>query len=173
MPAVAGIEGGSLVSEPEERVGSRAGAPPARPRAGVAQVSGVFSAFLVMMWVVVNARVLEITGRLRPKPIFIGSQWPWPHVASVATHRHPRNTRIGRLWHIAFFPLAARLAPAAEVGFVLTILVIRQYPGPNCAGQEPLRARPAGGLRQPRRLVVIAGIEETHAAESWFRAASR
>jgi hypothetical protein len=75
VPAVAVVGGRSLVfwRLVSAWVVERARRP-LRPRAGIAQVSGVFSAFLVMMWVVVTARVLEITGRLRPKPIFVGSQ---------------------------------------------------------------------------------------------------
>ena len=54
---------------------------------------------------------------------------------------------------------------------VPTIMVIRRYPGPNSTGQAPLRARPAGGSRQPRRFVVIAGIEQKRSRPGGFSAA--
>lgn len=118
------------------------------------------------MCLVVTPRVLEITSPSAAEAdlyllsVAMAPLWAvWPPTGDS------QNTGIGRLWHIAFLSLVASMRPVAKVGLVPTILVMRWYAGPN------FPSRPRSALDQ-RPVLVIAGIEETDAAEGRFRAAS-
>jgi Na+/H+ antiporter NhaD/arsenite permease-like protein len=91
-------------------------------------VSGVFSAFFVndTMCLVLTPLVLEITGRLRRKPIpYLLAVAMASNIGSVATITgNPQNMMIGSFSHIHYGRFAAALAPIGAVGLVLTVLVI-------------------------------------------------
>jgi Na+/H+ antiporter NhaD/arsenite permease-like protein len=95
---------------------------------GIVVVSGVFSAFFVndTMCLVLTPLVLEITGRLRRNPIpYLLAVAMASNVGSTATITgNPQNMMIGSFSRISYPLFAARLAPIAAVGLVLTVLVI-------------------------------------------------
>jgi Na+/H+ antiporter NhaD/arsenite permease-like protein len=95
---------------------------------GIALVSGVFSAFFVndTMCLVLTPLVLEITGRLQRNPIpYLLAVAMASNVGSTATITgNPQNMMIGSFSHISYALFAARLAPIAAVGLVLTVVVI-------------------------------------------------
>ena len=96
--------------------------------ASIVLVSGVFSAFFVndTMCLVLTPLVLEITGRLRRKPIpYLLAVAMASNIGSVATITgNPQNMMIGSFSHIHYGRFAAALAPIGAVGLVLTVLVI-------------------------------------------------
>jgi Na+/H+ antiporter NhaD/arsenite permease-like protein len=96
--------------------------------AGLVLVSGVFSAFFVndTMCLVLTPLVLEITARLRRNPVpYLLAVAMASNVGSVATITgNPQNMMIGSFSHIPYSVFAAKLAPIAAAGLVLTALVI-------------------------------------------------
>ena len=96
--------------------------------ASIVLVSGVFSAFFVndTMCLVLTPLVLEITGRLRRKPIpYLLAVAMASNIGSVATITgNPQNMMIGSFSHIHYGTFAAALAPIGAAGLVLTVLVI-------------------------------------------------
>jgi Na+/H+ antiporter NhaD/arsenite permease-like protein len=95
---------------------------------GIVLVSGVFSAFFVndTMCLVLTPLVLEITARLRRNPVpYLLAVAMSSNVGSVATITgNPQNMMIGSFSHIPYPAFAAKLAPIAAAGLVLTVLVI-------------------------------------------------
>jgi Na+/H+ antiporter NhaD/arsenite permease-like protein len=91
-------------------------------------LSGVLSAFLVndVVCVALTPLVLDLTRRLKrpPIPYLIGLATA-SNVGSVATVTgNPQNIIIGSLSHISYVRFAARLAPVAAIGLVLTFAVV-------------------------------------------------
>jgi Na+/H+ antiporter NhaD/arsenite permease-like protein len=118
---------------------------------GIVLVSGVFSAFFVndTMCLVLTPLVMEITGRLRRKPVpYLLAVAMSSNVGSVATITgNPQNMMIGSFSRIPYALFAARLAPIAAVGLVLTVVVIALiYRGefldekPLAVAHEPVHA---------------------------------
>lgn len=109
---------------------------------GIVLVSGVFSAFFVndTMCLVLTPLVLEITGRLRRNPVpYLLAVAMASNVGSVATITgNPQNMMIGSFSHIPYPVFAARLAPVASVGLVLTILAIALVYRNEFRQEEPL-----------------------------------
>jgi len=95
---------------------------------GIVVVSGVFSAFFVndTMCLVLTPLVLEITRRLGRRPIpYLLAVAMSSNIGSVATITgNPQNMMIGSFSGIPYREFAARLAPVAAIGLVLTIVVI-------------------------------------------------
>ena len=95
---------------------------------GLVLVSGVFSAFFVndTMCLVLTPLVLDIAARLRRNPVpYLLAVAMSSNVGSVATITgNPQNMMIGSFSHIPYPIFAAKLAPIAAAGLVLTILVI-------------------------------------------------
>jgi Na+/H+ antiporter NhaD/arsenite permease-like protein len=96
--------------------------------AGVVAVAGVFSAFFVndTMCLVLTPLVLEITTRLRRKPVpYLLAVAMASNIGSVATVTgNPQNMMIGSFSHIPYRTFAGALAPVAAVGLLLTFAVI-------------------------------------------------
>ncbi len=91
-------------------------------------LSGVLSAFLVndVVCVALTPLILELTRRLGrpPLPYLVGLATA-SNVGSVATITgNPQNIIIGSLSGISYLRFAARLAPVAAVGLILTYLVV-------------------------------------------------
>jgi Na+/H+ antiporter NhaD/arsenite permease-like protein len=91
-------------------------------------LSGVLSAFLVndVVCVALTPLVVELTRRLGrpPLPYLVGLATA-SNVGSVATITgNPQNIIIGSLSHISYLRFAARLAPIAGMGLILTYLVV-------------------------------------------------
>ncbi|MBZ5576910.1 MAG: anion transporter [Acidobacteriia bacterium] len=95
---------------------------------GIVLVSGVLSAFFVndTMCLVLTPLVLEITERLRRNPIpYLLAVAMASNVGSVATITgNPQNMMIGSFSGIPYAAFAARLAPVAAAGLVLTVVTI-------------------------------------------------
>jgi Na+/H+ antiporter NhaD/arsenite permease-like protein len=94
----------------------------------VALASGVLSAFLVndAICLVMAPLVLDLTLALRrpPTPYLLAVAMA-SNVGSTATITgNPQNILIGGLSHVGYAPFAARLAPVAAVGLVLTVALI-------------------------------------------------
>jgi Na+/H+ antiporter NhaD/arsenite permease-like protein len=91
-------------------------------------LSGVLSAFLVndVVCVALTPLVLELTRTLKRPPIpYLVGLATASNVGSVATITgNPQNIIIGSLSHISYLRFAARLAPVAAAGLVLTFLVV-------------------------------------------------
>ena len=91
-------------------------------------LSGVLSAFLVndVVCVALTPLVLELTRRLGRKPIpYLVGVATASNVGSVATITgNPQNIIIGSLSDISYLRFAARLAPVAAIGLVLTYVVV-------------------------------------------------
>jgi Na+/H+ antiporter NhaD/arsenite permease-like protein len=103
----------------------------ASPRALLAVtigLSGVLSAFLVndVVCVALTPLVLDLTRKLRRPPIpYLVGLATASNVGSVATITgNPQNIIIGSLSHISYLRFAARLAPVAAIGLVLTFLIV-------------------------------------------------
>ncbi len=110
-----------------EQVAARFAAP--RPLLAVTiGMSGVLSAFLVndVVCVALTPLVLDLTRRLGRPPIpYLVGLAAASNVGSVATITgNPQNIIIGSLSHIPYLRFAARLAPVAAIGLVLTYLVV-------------------------------------------------
>ncbi|HLK50941.1 MAG TPA: anion transporter [Bryobacteraceae bacterium] len=110
--------------------------------AGIAVVAGVFSAFFVndTMCLVLTPLVIEITGRLRRNPVpYLLAVAMASNVGSVATITgNPQNMMIGSFSRIPYPVFAARLAPIAAAGLVLTVLVIAVIYRKEFREEEPL-----------------------------------
>ena len=110
-----------------ERIAERFASP--RPLLAVTIVlSGVLSAFLVndVVCVALTPLVLDLTRRLRRPaiPYLVGLATA-SNVGSVATITgNPQNIIIGSLSHISYLRFAARLAPIAAIGLLLTYVVV-------------------------------------------------
>ncbi|WP_435007830.1 anion transporter [Tundrisphaera lichenicola] len=91
-------------------------------------LSGVLSAFLVndVVCVALTPLVLDLTRRLKRPPIpYLVGLATASNVGSVATITgNPQNIIIGSLSGISYLRFAARLAPVALIGLILTYLVV-------------------------------------------------
>ncbi len=91
-------------------------------------LSGLLSAFLVndVVCVALTPLVLDLTRRLKRPPIpYLVGLATASNVGSVATITgNPQNIIIGSLSHISYIRFAARLAPVAAIGLVLTYAVV-------------------------------------------------
>jgi Na+/H+ antiporter NhaD/arsenite permease-like protein len=110
-----------------ERIAERFAAP--RPLlAVVIGLSGVLSAFLVndVVCVALTPLVIDLTRRLKRPPIpYLVGLATASNVGSVATITgNPQNIIIGSLSHISYLRFAARLAPVAAIGLLLTYVVV-------------------------------------------------
>jgi Na+/H+ antiporter NhaD/arsenite permease-like protein len=96
--------------------------------AGIAAVSGVFSAFFVndTMCLVLTPLVIEITARLRRNPVpYLLAVAMASNIGSVATITgNPQNMMIGSFSRIHYRDFAATLAPVAAAGLVVVVAVI-------------------------------------------------
>ena len=131
-----------------ERIAERFSGP--RPLLAVTiGLSGVLSAFLVndVVCVALTPLVLDLTRRLKRPPIpYLVGLATASNVGSVATITgNPQNIIIGSLSHISYLRFAARLAPVAVVGLVMTYLVVSMvYRGAlDEAAEGTCRGRPA------------------------------
>lgn len=136
----------------------------------VVAMSGVLSAFLVndVVCVALTPLVLELCRRLRRPaiPYLVGLATA-SNVGSVATITgNPQNIIIGSLSGISYARFAARLAPIAVVGLVLTFLVVaivyrrslRTPDGPTPPARPPARARNHRGLLIRAGLVTLGTV---------------
>ena len=110
-----------------ERIAERFASP--RPLLAVTIVlSGVLSAFLVndVVCVALTPLVLDLTRKLKRPPIpYLVGLATASNVGSVATITgNPQNIIIGSLSHISYLRFAARLAPVAAIGMLLTYVVV-------------------------------------------------
>ncbi|WP_250846947.1 anion transporter [Aquisphaera insulae] len=120
--------------------------------ATVIGISGVLSAFLVndVVCVALTPLVLHLCERLGRPPIpYLVGLATAANVGSVATITgNPQNIIIGSLSHISYLRFAARLAPVAGIGLVLTFAVValvyrraleqsRDTSPPDEAGADP------------------------------------
>jgi Na+/H+ antiporter NhaD/arsenite permease-like protein len=127
MVVVAFLRLSSFFALATREIASRFSAP--RPLLAVTiGLSGVLSAFLVndVVCVALTPLVVELTRRLgrQPLPYLVGLATA-SNVGSVATITgNPQNIIIGSLSHISYLRFAARLAPVAAVGLILTYLVV-------------------------------------------------
>jgi len=114
-------------------------------------LSGVLSAFLVndVVCVSLTPLVLDLTRRLKRPPIpYLVGLATASNVGSVATITgNPQNIIIGSLSHIPYLRFAARLAPVAAVGLVLTYIVVAVVYRSSLGGSE---ATPGDDLPEPR-----------------------
>jgi Na+/H+ antiporter NhaD/arsenite permease-like protein len=115
-------------------------------------LSGVLSAFLVndVVCVALTPLVLDLTKRLRRPPIpYLVGLATASNIGSVATITgNPQNIIIGSLSAIPYLRFAARLAPVALIGLVLSFLIVATV------YRKPLAAsgvhKPAEPLMRPR-----------------------
>jgi Na+/H+ antiporter NhaD/arsenite permease-like protein len=112
--------------------------------ASVAGVSGLFSAFLVndAICLVLAPLVLDLALALkrRPTPYLLAVAMA-SNVGSTATITgNPQNIMIGSFSQIPYASFAARLAPVAAIGLVLTVALIALIHRGEFAHGEPLRA---------------------------------
>ncbi|HEY2154803.1 MAG TPA: anion transporter [Isosphaeraceae bacterium] len=120
-------------------------------------LSGILSAFLVndVVCVAMTPLVLDLTRRLKrpPVPYLVGLATA-SNVGSVATITgNPQNIIIGALSHISYLRFAARLAPVAAIGLVLTFAVISiVYRGSLRHPDGEPAAEPPGRCVHPRLL---------------------
>jgi Na+/H+ antiporter NhaD/arsenite permease-like protein len=110
-----------------ERIAGRFSGP--RPLLAVTiGLSGLLSAFLVndVVCVAMTPLVLDLTRRLKRPPIpYLVGLATASNVGSVATITgNPQNVIIGSLSPIPYLRFAARMAPVAVVGLVMTYLVV-------------------------------------------------
>jgi len=122
-------------------------------------LSGVLSAFLVndVVCVALTPLVLELTRRLkRPAIPYVVGLATASNVGSVATITgNPQNIIIGSLSGISYLRFAARLAPIALIGLVITYLVVaRVYRGALSAAVEENGADALPAPRVHRRLLL-------------------
>lgn len=96
--------------------------------AGIVLVAGVFSALFVndTMCLVLTPLVLDIAERLRRNPVpYLLAVAMASNVGSAATITgNPQNMMIGSFSRIPYPVFAARLAPIAAIGLVLTVVAI-------------------------------------------------
>ncbi len=120
-------------------------------------VSGVFSAFFVndTMCLVLTPLVLEITSRQKRNPIpYLLAVAMAANVGSTATITgNPQNMMIGSFSHIAYRAFAARLAPIAAAGLVLTVAAIALVYRSEFRSEAPIRVE-HGAVRVHRALLI-------------------
>jgi Na+/H+ antiporter NhaD/arsenite permease-like protein len=137
-----------------DRIAARFASP--RPLlAVVIGLSGVLSAFLVndVVCVALTPLVLDLTRRLKRPPIpYLVGLATASNVGSVATITgNPQNIIIASLSHISYLRFAARLAPVAAVGLVLTYVVVSfVYRGSLDKSDEQPAEEPTGHRVHPR-----------------------
>jgi Na+/H+ antiporter NhaD/arsenite permease-like protein len=137
-----------------DRIAARFASP--RPLlAVVIGLSGVLSAFLVndVVCVALTPLVLDLTRRLKRPPIpYLVGLATASNVGSVATITgNPQNIIIGSLSHISYLRFAARLAPVAAIGLVLTYVVVSfVYRGSLDKSDEQPVEEPTGHRVHPR-----------------------
>jgi Na+/H+ antiporter NhaD/arsenite permease-like protein len=130
-----------------ETIAARFAAP--RPLLAVTiGLSGVLSAFLVndVVCVALTPLVLDLARRLKRPPIpYLVGLATASNVGSVATITgNPQNIIIGSLSHISYLRFAARLAPVAAIGLVLTyaVVAIVYRNSLNESGEAPIEDLP-------------------------------
>ncbi len=110
-----------------ERIAERFGSPRSLLAVTIG-LSGLLSAFLVndVVCVALTPLVLDLTRRLKRPPIpYLVGLATASNVGSVATITgNPQNIIIGSLSHISYLRFAARLAPIAAIGLVLTFFIV-------------------------------------------------
>ena len=116
--------------------------------------SGVFSAFLLndAICLVMTPLVIEIVRRLDRNPVpYLLAVAMAANVGSTATITgNPQNILIGSFSGIAYGAFAARLAPIAAIGLVLTIVLIRLgYPREFRGGARLRATAPPAHLHGP------------------------
>ncbi len=120
-------------------------------------VSGVFSAFFVndTMCLVLTPLVLEITSRQKRNSIpYLLAVAMAANVGSTATITgNPQNMMIGSFSHIAYRAFAARLAPIAAAGLVLTVAAIALVYRSEFRSEAPIRVE-HGAVRVHRALLI-------------------
>ena len=130
--------------------------------AGIVLVSGVFSAFFVndTMCLVLTPLVLDVAERLRRNPVpYLLAVAMASNVGSVATITgNPQNMMIGSFSRIPYPAFAARLAPVAAIGLVLTVVAIALIYRAEFRDEKPLpiphEPAPADRLLMWKSLVV-------------------
>jgi Na+/H+ antiporter NhaD/arsenite permease-like protein len=117
--------------------------------AAVTAIAGVFSAFLVndAICLVLAPLVLELTLSLRRNPVpYLLAVAMASNIGSAATITgNPQNMMIGSFSQISYAQFAARLAPVALIGLVLTFVLVALFHRGEFAGRVRLTAetRPA------------------------------
>ncbi len=127
MVVVAYLRISGFIALVTERIAAQFSSP--RPLLAVTiGLSGVLSAFLVndVVCVALTPLVLDLTRRLKRPPIpYLVGLATASNVGSVATITgNPQNIIIGSHSHISYLRFAARLAPVAAIGLVITFLVV-------------------------------------------------
>jgi len=123
-------------------------------------LSGVLSAFLVndVVCVALTPLVLHLCQRLKRPPIpYLVGLATASNVGSVATITgNPQNIIIGSLSHISYLRFAARLAPVAVIGLVLTFIAVALVYRKTLkeAGQDPPQAEESSKPRVHRGLLI-------------------
>lgn len=122
-------------------------------------LSGVLSAFLVndVVCVALTPLVLDLTRRLKRPPIpYLVGLATASNVGSVATITgNPQNIIIGSLSGVSYLRFAARLAPIALIGLIITYLVVaRVYRGVLSAAADENGADALPTPRVDRRLLI-------------------
>jgi Na+/H+ antiporter NhaD/arsenite permease-like protein len=134
--------------------------------AAVTLVAGFFSAFFVndTMCLVLTPLVLEVTSRLRRKPVpYLLGVAMGSNVGSVATITgNPQNMMIGSFSGIRYSAFAASLAPVAAISLFIVIAAIAllhrdEFRRPPELAIEPRRVR-VDRLLLLKSLVVAAGM---------------
>jgi len=157
MVVVAHLQISGFFAAATGRIAARFASPTALLAVTIA-LSGVLSAFLVndVVCVALTPLVLDLARRLRRPPIpYLVGLATASNVGSVATITgNPQNIIIGSLSHISYLRFAARLAPVAAIGLVLTFAVVALvYRGSLAADDEgPADDAPAPRVH-PRLLV--------------------
>jgi len=157
MVVVAHLQISGFFAAATGRIAARFASPTALLAVTIA-LSGVLSAFLVndVVCVALTPLVLDLARRLRRPPIpYLVGLATASNVGSVATITgNPQNIIIGSLSHISYLRFAARLAPVAAIGLVLTFAVVALvYRGSLAAADEgPADDAPAPRVH-PRLLV--------------------
>jgi Na+/H+ antiporter NhaD/arsenite permease-like protein len=133
--------------------------------AAVTVTSGVFSAFLLndAICLVMTPLVVDIVRRLERDPLpYLLAVAMAANIGSTATITgNPQNILIGSFSQIGYGTFAARLAPVAAVGLLLTIILIRlthphefRRPGPLRAAAPPVHLH--GPLMAKSVLITVA-----------------
>lgn len=120
----------------------------------VTVTSGVFSAFLLndAICLVMTPLVIDIVRRLDRNPVpYLLAVAMAANVGSTATITgNPQNILIGSFSGIAYGTFAARLAPVAAIGLILTIVLIRLgYPREFRGGARLNATAPPAHLHGP------------------------
>lgn len=112
--------------------------------AAVTLTSGVFSAFLLndTICLVMTPLVIDIARRLERDPVpYLLAVAMAANIGSTATITgNPQNILIGSFSQIGYGVFAARLAPIAAIGLVLTIVMVALFHPSEFRGRDRLRA---------------------------------